>query len=352
MAASLASTSRLEVAKHRRHPVWSSVHKRPQRPEFLVKTFHRYAVYGFVVEIDEPMQSLRPATDSEGDPAITVRFVAPHQLRSIAPDSVPKVEAGHWVGHALRTDGSIHLKADEIFEAIVSSDGRTVTCASLGSVDRRTLEANLMNIVLATSLTLRGEEPLHSTVVDFGGQAIGLLGPSGAGKSTLAAYLVSRGADLVTDDILRVDFSGGSPAAHHGPYRLKLLEEPGRRLLPGALADGHFNELNGKTMVRPRAEGRQRAAAVPLAGLYYIGPHEAQPEPRTVSAVRLTGLELARVILSSTLHDLYRPPGRLARQLEFAARMARSLPIYALRYPRTFDAMDEVAAEIRRTAGS
>ena len=317
-----------------------------------MRPLFRYAVYGLVVAIEEPMQSLRPAAASDGDPAITVSFVEPEYFQSFVPADVAKAEEDDWVAYALLADGSVYLKAAGIFEVIVSRDGRTVACSALGAVDRRTFEANLMNFVLGTSLTLQGEEPLHSTVVDLGGRAVGLLGQSGAGKSTLAAFLISRGADLVTDDMLRIQFAGDSLLAHPGPYRLKLLDDPGRRFLPGALADGHFNTLSRKTMVKPRAAGQQGAAPVPLAALYYIGELSGWAAPSAVSVQPLTGLELAKVVLSSAMDDRYTPPARLAQQMAFAARLARFVPIYALRYPRSFDVMDEVAAQIRRTARS
>jgi hypothetical protein len=317
-----------------------------------VKSLHRYAVYGLVVAVEEPMESLRPATGSEGDPDITISFVDADYFRSIAPPEMPKAETEDWIAYALLANGSVYLRGEEVFELIVSGDGRRVACASPGSIDRGTFEAHLMNFVIGTSLTLQGEEPLHATVVDLGGQAVGLLGPSGAGQSTLAAYLISRGADLVTDDMLRVEFKGDSLIAHPGPYRLKLLDEPGRRFLPDALADGHFNSFSGKIMVQPRAGGRQRSAPVPLAGLYYIGDVPGRPESLTVTAFRLTGLELAKVVLSSAMDDRYTPPGRLAHQMAFIARLARTLPIYAIRYPRRFDVMDQVAAQIFAPASS
>jgi hypothetical protein len=317
----------------------------------IVKSLHRYAVYGLVVASEEPLRSLEPAAGM-GDSAITISFVEPEYFRTVRPHRGPEAEPGDSVAHDVLTDGAVYLKAKGIFEAVVSPDGRAVACSALGTIDRRTFEANLMNFVLATSLTLRGEEPLHSTVIDLGGRAVGLLGKSGAGKSTLAAFLINRGADLITDDMLRVEFTGDVLLAHPGPYRLKLLDESGRRFLPDALADGHFNSQSGKMMVRPRDADRLRVGPLPLAGLYYLGELPGQPLPETVSAVRLAGLELARVLISSSMDDRYTPPGRLARQMGFAARMARILPIYALRYPRSFDVMDEVAAEIHRTIGS
>jgi len=296
------------------------------------------------------MQSLTPAAPSNDAPDVTVSFVDSARFRSIVSGEVPKADPDNWVAYALRADGSVHLKAEDIFEVVVSADGRTVTSAAPGTIDRRTFEANLMNFVLATSLTLQGEEPLHATVVDLGGRAIGLLGHSGAGKSTLAAFLISRGADLVTDDMLRLEFEGETVLAHPGPYRLKLLEEAGRRFLPDALADGHFNAVSGKTMVRPRATGGPASGPLPLAGLFYIGGLEGHAPPHCVEAVPLVGLDTARVLFSSAMDDRYTPPGRLARQMAFAGRLARALPIVALRYPRRFEVMDEVAAQIRRTA--
>ena len=48
----------------------------------------------------------------------------------------------------------------------------------------------------------------------------------------------------------------------------------------------------------------------------------------------------------------YCEPARLARQMAFAARVADTLPVYSLRYPRRFDVLDEVATAIRRTIAS
>ena len=189
-------------------------------------------------------------------------------------------------------------------------------------------------------------------MVEIDGHAVGLLGLSGAGKSTLAAFLISRGADLVTDDMLRVSFAGGALLAHAGPYRLKLLDEPGKRFLPAATADGYFNSLSGKVMVQPRENVPLHREPIPLAALFHLGHPDDQPGVEAVSLSRLGGVELARVIISSTMDTRYALPGRLARQIEFAARVARTLPVYELRYPRSVDAMDDVAEEIHRAIGA
>ena len=94
------------------------------------------------------------------------------------------------------------------------------------------------------------------------GEIFGFLGPSGAGKSTLAAFLLTEGATLVTDDMLRVTFAEGEVMAYPGPHRLKLFEETALRFLPNAASDGSFNRLSRKIMVEPASH---REAATPAA---------------------------------------------------------------------------------------
>ncbi len=303
-------------------------------------------IYGLVVESELRLTSVDEVAEREGEPALKVVFGSPEYFHTMRPMSAP--DPDEWVQHAVLADGSVYMKADAVFEAVISPDGRGVVCRKLGDVDQRSFEANLMNFVVSASLTLQGEEPLHATVVDLEGRAVGLLGLSGAGKSTLAAFLISHGADLVTDDMLRVQFTDDGLLVYPGPYRLKLLDEPGNRFLPAAVAHGHFNPLSGKIMVQPRKEVRAGRAPMRLSALFHIGHPEEQEPIEGVSSARLVGLDLATTLISSTMDTRYAEPSRLARQIRFAARVAGTLPIYELRYPRNFDVMDKVAAEIRR----
>jgi hypothetical protein len=303
-----------------------------------------------VIESELRLTSVEELADGEGQPAITLAFAPPEHFRTIAPSRAP--DPDDWIQHVIRDDGSVYVKADGVFETLISADGRNVICTRLGDIDPRSFEANLLNFVVSASLTLQGEETLHSTVVEIDGRAVGLLGLSGAGKSTLAAFLISRGADLVTDDMLRVRFAEGALLAYPGPYRLKLLDEPGKRFLPDMMADGYFNSLSGKIMVQPRAAVPHRREPPPLAALFHIGHPNDQPVVKKVSRMRLGGVELARVIISSTMDTRYARPDRLTRQIEFAARVAKALPVHELRYPRSVEAMDDVAAEIRRAIGA
>lgn len=307
---------------------------------------HRYLVYGLVIESELPLTSVHAAAGGEGSADITLLAGSPEYFQAVTPGGPRDPE--DWIEHVVLGDGGVYMKSSEVFEATISADGRTAICRKLGDVEQRAFEANLLNFIVSASLTLQGEETLHATVLEMEGRAVGLLGQSGAGKSTLAAYLISRGADLITDDMLRVGFADGAMQAYPGPYRLKLLDEPGTRFLPDAVADGHFNALSGKIMVRPRKEMPSHRLPSRLAALFHIGSPD-DDEVAVISSGRLSGLELARTLLSSAMDTRYAQSDRMERQMRFAARVADLLPVYALRYPRTVEALDGVAREIRRT---
>lgn len=319
----------------------------------LHTTRHRYRIYGLVIDSGLQFSSIEEAGERAAVAAPAVSIVLAEKAFFRAKLGATPVASDGWIDHAVLADGSFYLKAGDVFEAIVSSDGRRADCVALGDTDLASFEANLLNFVLSAALTLQGEEPMHSTVVDVGGKAVGLLGSSGAGKSTLAAALIRSGGALVTDDMLRVTFADDKAVAHAGPHRLKLFDEPARLFLPESVAGGYFNSASGKIMLHPPAPADIERAARrewPLAALFWIGDERAPPD-EPVSARRLAGTELAKILLSSAMNLRYQAIDRLARQMAFAERLAANVPVHALRYPRTFAAMDRVVAEIRGALG-
>jgi hypothetical protein len=313
-----------------------------------VRHGHRYLVYGICIESAFGLTSIQAAPDADCDDPVrlvagTAEFFAAHPLPPLVGDD-------EWLRYGVLADGSVHIRDDEVFETVVSADGGRAVCRRLGRLDDRTFEASLLNFVVSTSLTLRGEEPLHATVVDLDGRAVGLLGPSGVGKSTLAASLIGQGADLVTDDLLRLTFESGRAIAHPGPYRLKLFEEPAQRLLPVAAQHGEFGSLSGKVLMQPSPVAPSPEAAHPLAALFWLGDSEEEQVDGGVTARRLTGMAVAKALIASTMNIRYHAPDRLSRQLRFAERVSRVLPVYALRYRRDYGLLDQVTAYVRGVA--
>ncbi|HEY4167557.1 MAG TPA: hypothetical protein VGM96_12310 [Reyranella sp.] len=297
----------------------------------------RYTVYGLTVESAFPLATLPLA---EGDGPADVRLLrAPSDTFAGFDASASPTT---WYRREPLSDGSVYLAIPDVLQAMIGADGRVAHCAPAPDGDPRAFEANVLNFVATAALTLQGEEPLHATVVRLDGRAVGFLGDSGAGKSTLAAFLLAEGAELVTDDMLRIAYGGDEATAYRGPPRLKLFDEQARLLLPAAARDAAFNPMSGKLLVEAASSCDDR---IPLAALFWLD--EAPVGAVTVRLVK--GAEVLRILLASTLHRDHRPPERIGRQLRALERLATSVPLFALAYPRRHELLPAVADAVRRS---
>ncbi len=318
-------------------------------PPARVNFHRRYIVYGLVVDSAFPLATVPEAADRKAAADICIELASDEFFRARAEGLPPPAADDDWIHYSVLAEGSVYIVVRNILRTVVSADGRQAGCAWADGADRTAFEANFLNFVLSTALTLQGEEPFHATVLDLGGRVIGLLGPSGAGKSTLAACLIGRGADLVTDDMLRLELHGARALVHAGPYRLKLHRDSAERFLPGAAQRGYFNLVTEKILVQPRPDLPSGGAPRQLAALFWLGDVPAGDSAgHGARADRMSGLALARALIASAMNIRYHAPDRLERRLRFVERVAKVLPVYALAYKRDFAIMDRVAEEIGR----
>jgi hypothetical protein len=243
---------------------------------------------------------------------------------------------------AVLETGDLYIRWGDWFDFVVSPDGRHVLCRNLSDVALQRFEAYLTNFAVSAALLQLGEEPLHSTVVELKGRAIGLLGNSGAGKSTLASYLIQRGGDLVTDDLLRVTFEGEHAMAHPGPYRLKLFKEPADRYLRNAASSGCWSP-GGEKLIYELGDPIEARSARRLTAFFHLRRSASEG---SVAVERITGLELFKTISASSMNSRLHTPARLARHFRFAERIGGLLPVYRLSYPTNFEVLSQVAEHI------
>ncbi len=313
--------------------------------------YRRYIVYGIAVDSELPLATVAEAGDKHSQADVRMSLGSAEFFCEKAKGLPAATD--EWIQYSTLADGSVYINVRGILETVVSADGREAVCAWADGADGTAFEANLLNFVLSTALTLQGEEPFHSTVLDMGGRVAGLLGPSGAGKSTLAACLIAQGADLVTDDMLRLQLREGVALVHAGPYRLKLHRDSAQHFLPRAAQQGHFNTVTGKILVCPSETMPAYDKPRRLNALFWVGDAvEAGSAAPDLSITRMGGLALARALIASAMNVRYHAPERLERRLRFAEDVAKALPVYALEYRRDFSIMERVAREIRRVVSA
>lgn len=305
-----------------------------------------YRVYGLTLMSDMRL-TLPQACAERSDLDKVVRLeTAGAEKMPLASDA--KLDPELWFEQRFFSNGTLYLYWKDWFDFVVSAGGGCVSCRNLSDRPLELFDAYLTNFAVSAALVQQGEETLHATVVDIGERAIGLLGACGAGKSTLASFFRSRGADIVTDDMLRVDIGNEAVLAHPGPHRLKLFREPAELFLPQTSQSGRWSPVGGK-FIYDLGDPTKARQARRLTALYYLQAPD-QTDNKSVVLERLAGLDLFRTIGGSTMVNGLDRPGRPERHFRFVKRLANRLPVYRLTYPRSFDIFDEVVDKIFASA--
>jgi hypothetical protein len=104
----------------------------------------------------------------------------------------------------------------------ISADQRSIVVDVDPSLNREMVPVILTGNVLAAVLGLQGECVLHASGVRSDGWALAILGGAGLGKSTLAALFCAGGAELISDDLLRIVSNGDRPHCYTGTAQIRL----------------------------------------------------------------------------------------------------------------------------------
>jgi hypothetical protein len=206
---------------------------------------------------------------------------------------------------------------------LVSPDGRQVAAAPPPGPAWR-WERLVVAQVLPLAAVLRGMEVLHASAVALGTVAVAFLGASGAGKTTIAGRLVSRGAALVTDDVLALDTASTGVRAHRGAAIARMDPRELRAIPPDERAAlGPVEARDEKWHLRP-APGPAR---LPL-GITYQLVREARTGGVAIDRVRPYEPD---VLLGHAFLPYMTAPERLRRQLDVLAAVAAGVPLFRVR---------------------
>ena len=161
---------------------------------------HTYGVYGVTLRSCIPLAL----------PDYSGAGLADIELQLSKPDSFAEAIAGVpllWsrystYQYAHLQGGASYVRWKDVGEFLVSGDGRLITCCPARESHHESFQVYLLGQALSFALVKCGFEPLHATCIVVEGKAVAFLGDSGFGKSSLAAYFISAGDRLLTDEIL------------------------------------------------------------------------------------------------------------------------------------------------------
>jgi hypothetical protein len=297
-----------------------------------------YAVYGLTLD-SEIWLSIGAAPPAPAD--ITIAAGDAAEFERLKSGLNVFRQAGACYDRGIPSDGSDYLCWPDLFEFIVSADGRRITCHASDRAEREALEMYLLGPVLSFALVKQGKEPLHASVVELNGRAVGFLGPSGQGKSTLAASLIRAGARLVTDDLLLVRSRGIALCASPGPQRVKLFPEAADACDLSSRSSVAMNPATPKLIFELESIERT-VEPVPLAALFVLGETARPGEPP--HARRLPKQEAFIALVSAAFNGRVTGADRFERQFKAAESLSTRLPVWQLTYERKFSVLEDIRA--------
>src|SRR5690625_3218856 len=200
--------------------------------------------------------------------------------------------------------------------------------------------------LLSFVLAVRGDPVLHASAVQIEDSALAFVGRSGMGKSTMATLMCAAGADLVTDDVLRLDLSGsGLPTCYLGATELRLRKAAGDLGLRFGSAPRQWITADSRNALQP---AQARTDRLPLAAIVIPFPDRELP---TCEVRRLPTAEAVLSLVQFPRVLGWEDPDILGRQFEQVVDIAKRTPVFIARVPWGPPFSTEIPAAIATAVG-
>lgn len=239
-------------------------------------------------------------------------------------------------------DGWFYVRWAQLFEFLISSDGRQILYHRLEAGSTESFSVYLLGQVLSFCLLAFGIEPLHGTAVAVDGQAVTFLGNCGYGKSTLGAAMLSRGYPILTDDVVALESLNEGWGVHPGVPRIKLFPRVARRVLRSGWRGTAMNPGTSK-LVLPLASDQTVRRTLQLKTIYVLSdPATETVEPAQPVIDQLPLREAFFEIIRAAFNLMVLERERFANQFQFAIRLTAAVPVKRLRFRRQWSALPSV----------
>ncbi len=238
------------------------------------------------------------------------------------------------------SSGIVSIPLGDACEAVIDTGNRRIFIESDTALQPDSREHYILDIVLPHLLSHDGHLVLHGGFVVSTAGGIGFIGPSGAGKSTLTASFLDDGATLLSDDtlLLRREADGVMVEALY----------PSLRLFPdslsGVLPDSGETRTVAQYFDKRRLDFERTAERCRAELLFHL--EERQEGQVEISLRRLEPGEACMALLKNCFTLDVASRSELGNRFKQATEIARDLPVYALRYPREYERLAEVRAEV------
>jgi hypothetical protein len=312
-------------------------------PEIVLTS---YALYGVTFATDFPFRWPLPSTSRAADLRFDCVGTAPVDADLEAAPSVldiPLVYGEDTVGISFhRLSGVEVVRFHRHSDYYVWPD--RIVCHLHRPDQAWLVDIQLLGMVLALWLELRGIPTLHASTTVVAGRAVAFLGTKGGGKTTAATALVAAGHPLLVDDLLALELDDREVLGQPGYPVLRLWPEQADHFL-GGHADLPIvhPEFTKRWVQVGQGFGSHQTVAAPLHRIYL--PARRDDGEVVIAPVRSRDALIATV-RNSFLHDAVHGFGLAGRRLGQLAAALETVRVRRITYPSGFERLPELVAAI------
>jgi hypothetical protein len=248
--------------------------------------------------------------------------------------------------------GRYRLEYDDSTGAFdVSADGRDITWYPASHPDEQMVRLHVMGRVLAAALHAVGMYCLHGSGVVLGDEAIGFVAPRFWGKSTLALALAKSGGRILSDDTLAMYPDEGSLKLWPGVHSVRLWGDSAEHVAGDDPAGGAAPFEVKRTFTR-FPDRLLASEPVPLTALYFLAPYQENGHGPVVLRTRIAPVPAALSLVAHAKIAALLGKSEAPRLIDRAARVASRVPVYRLDFPRHFERIGTVVAQLAEWHGA
>ncbi|WP_028611924.1 aldolase [Paenibacillus harenae] len=297
---------------------------------------HIYSSFGLRIESDIPLPELPSPEpfDSFGMGTVTV-------TKSLAPllwDESRQVDNYLAVCHH-----QVLIRVPDV-AIFCMRGGDTIIISPYEPSAEDKIRLYILGTCMGIILMQRRILPLHGSAIAIHGKAYAILGVSGAGKSTLASTLLSKGYQLLSDDLIAVTLADDhAPTVMPSYPQQKMWQESIDRL---GMSSANLKPLfDRETKFAVPVPSRFCNSPLPLAGVYELVKTETNATIKPID-----GLIRFHTLLQHTFRGfLIERLNLMEWHFKTLARFANRIDMYRLQRPASGFSAHELADYLLNT---
>lgn len=220
--------------------------------------------------------------------------------------------------------------------------GKRIIISPLKGMDKEELRILILGICMGVLLVQRKLMPLHGSAIGINGKAYGFIGESGVGKSTIASAFLSRGFQLMSDDLTVLSFSPENTLTVTPGYpQQKLWQETLKQF--GMVPDRYRSVYQRENKYVIPVSAQYSPKPLPLAGIFEL----VKMEIDEIEIYPIQRLERLQTLFSHTYSNIFSmQSGLMAWHFNTTVNIARQVDFYQLRRPISRFTADDLVLKV------